>query len=86
VSLQQANNGRNGEAHTPTRTTAQEPPEDRGRLLFTEDVRRDLLSGRKSASWVRHHFAPTHKRKLGRDNFWYERDARAWLDSLGEAE
>jgi hypothetical protein len=59
-------------------------PVQKGRLLFVEDVRSELLRERKSASWVRHHFAPGFKHKLGRDCFWYESEAQEWLDSRKE--
>jgi hypothetical protein len=61
------------------------PPPDRGRILFVEDVRRELLGGRKSASWVRHSFAPGLKMKIGRDCAWWESEARTWLDGQKEA-
>ncbi len=85
MNVQQSNNARNGDGRSSLSNATLDAPADRGRLLFTEDVRRELLGGRKSASWVRHHFAPADKHKLGRDNFWYEADAYAWLASLKEA-
>src|ERR1700682_2209629 len=51
----------------------------RGRLLYVDDISR-LLGGRKTEWWVRHHFAPSHKRKIGRSCAWFERDALEWID------
>jgi hypothetical protein len=51
----------------------------RGRLLYVDDISR-LLGGRKTDWWVRHHFAPSHKRKIGRSCAWFERDALEWID------
>lgn len=60
------------------------PLAERGRMLFVGDVV-DLLKGRKSAWWVRNRFAPEHKHKLGRDPYWWEADALAWLDQQAAA-
>lgn len=55
------------------------PLAERGRMLFVADVVA-LLKGKKSAWWVRNRFAPEHKKKLGRDPYWWESDAQRWLD------
>lgn len=75
---------RNGDERDPMRLVVPSPPANRGRLLYVEDVRQELLGGRKSASWVRHHFAPEFKHKLGRDDFWYDDEAHEWLRSRRE--
>lgn len=55
------------------------PLAERGRMLFVSDVQKlfgkdDAGRWRKSAWWIRNHFAPEKKRKLGRDPFWWEAD------------
>jgi hypothetical protein len=75
---------RNGGEISPASATTRQPSPSKGRLLFVQDVREELLNRRRSASWIRHHFAPQHKHKLGRDCFWHEEEARSWLDSLKE--
>lgn len=52
----------------------------RGRLLSTEDVRTEIYRGNKSTWWITHHFAPDDKIRQGRNCFWWEADAYAWLD------
>ena len=61
------------------------PLAERGRMLFVRDVLEMLPKkpdGKpvKGDWWVRNRFAPEFKRKLGRDPFWWESDAVAWLD------
>lgn len=58
------------------------PPGPRGRLLYVDDVQRDIFRGKKSAWWVRHKVAPDRKLKIGRDCAWYEQDLYAWLETL----
>jgi hypothetical protein len=53
---------------------------DRGRLLFVDDIVA-LLRGKKTEWWIRHHFAPSTKRKIGRSCAWFERDALEWITS-----
>jgi hypothetical protein len=60
------------------------PLAERGRMLFVADVVK-LLQDRKSAWWVRNHFAPEFKHKLGRDPYWWEADAQRWMDSEAAA-
>jgi hypothetical protein len=48
-------------------------------MLFVRDVV-ELLGGKKSAWWVRNRFAPEQKHRLGRDPYWWEKDALRWLD------
>jgi hypothetical protein len=55
------------------------------RMLFAEDVSRELLQGRRSATWVRRRFAPEFKRRLGRSPYWFESDALAWMVSRRNA-
>jgi len=55
------------------------PLAERGRILFVPDVIA-LLEHKKSAWWVRNHFAPEYKHKLGRDRFWWEYQALPWLE------
>lgn len=69
---------------TLTISRAAPPLAERGRMLFVRDVVA-LLDGRKSAWWVRNRFAPEFKRKLGRDPFWWECEAVAWLDAQRDA-
>jgi len=57
-------------------------PPTRGRLLFVEDVVRDIFHGRKTAWWVRHNVAPGQKFHVGKDCAWFEADVYAWIDSL----
>jgi hypothetical protein len=59
------------------------PPRPRGRLLFTDDVRREFFHDRKSAWWIRRTVAPNKKIRLGHSTVaWYEDDIVAWLDAL----
>lgn len=37
------------------------------------------FGGKKGAWWVRHHFAPKAKLKIGRSLFWYEDEAESWI-------
>ncbi len=67
---------------TPEQDTT--PLAERGRMLFVPDVIA-LLDHKKSAWWVRNHFAPEYKRKLGRDPYWWETDCLRWLDRQGAA-
>lgn len=60
------------------------PIGDRGALLYVDDVVQ-LLGGKKSAWWVRHHFAPEYKRKIGSTCAWWKRDALFWIDATIEA-
>jgi hypothetical protein len=64
---------------------APRPIEERGRVLYAEDVQELLASGGRRVSrwWVNHHFAPESCFKVGRANAWWEKDALAWLDSQG---
>lgn len=55
------------------------PLDQRGRMLFVPDII-DLLHGKKGAWWVRNRFAPEFRHKLGRDTYWWEAEAIAWLD------
>ena len=56
------------------------PPAERGRLMYTEDVRVEIFRGKKSHWWVTHNVAPEKKIRLGRDTAWWERDVYEWLD------
>jgi hypothetical protein len=72
-------------------TEALFPSADRGRLLSTEDIQE--LYGRfpeghpragqfrKSRWWVTHNFAPEYKIRQGREAYWFEADAHAWLEA-----
>jgi hypothetical protein len=54
-----------------------------GRLLFTDEVRREFFHDRKSLWWVRRNVAPEKKIRLGHSTCaWHEEDVRAWLESL----
>lgn len=58
-------------------------PRPRGRLLFTDEVRREFFHDRKSAWWVRRNVAPNQKIRLGHSTVaWYEEDIVAWLNAL----
>jgi hypothetical protein len=59
-------------------------PSSRGRLLYVNDIC-SLLENRKSRWWVKRHFAPDARFKIGRDCVWYEADAHAWLQSRKDA-
>jgi len=69
---------------------ATKPLAERGRMLFVRDVL-ELLPKKPDGSpvkgtwWVRNSFAPEHKHRLGRDPYWWECDAVAWLDAQGAA-
>lgn len=65
------------------------PLAERGRMLFVTDIQKmfgkdDNGRWRKSEWWVRNTFAPEKKQKLGRDPYWWETDAVAWLDREDE--
>ena len=62
--------------------TPAQPPPNRGRLLYVDDVRTEIFRGKKTAWWVRHNVAPDKKIRIGRDCAWYESDVYAWLESL----
>lgn len=47
-------------------------------LISVEDVVA-RFGGKKGAWWVRHHFAPMSKLKIGRSLFWYEDEAESWI-------
>ena len=53
---------------------------ERDRVLYVPDVL-ELIRNAKSAWWVRNHFAPEHRFKVGRSPAWWERDAIAWLEA-----
>jgi|HubBroStandDraft_6_1064221.scaffolds.fasta_scaffold436667_1 hypothetical protein len=54
-----------------------------GRLLFTDEVRREFFHDRKSLWWVRRNVAPEKKIRLGHSTCaWHEEDVRAWLENL----
>jgi len=58
-------------------------PASGGRLLFTNDIRREFFHDRKSLWWVRRNVAPAKKIRLGHSTCaWYEEDVRAWLEGL----
>jgi hypothetical protein len=76
--------------------TAHKPPPapplaERGRMLLARDVQ-ELIGKkpdgkwRRSLWWIRYNFAPDAKRYLGRDAFWWESEALAWLDAQRGAE
>ena len=70
----------------PTGVSPIDPGADRGRMLFVDDIQAIFGTKpdgkpRKTAWWVTHKFAPEFKRKAGRDCFWYEAEARAWIDA-----
>jgi len=54
----------------------------RGRIYYVRDAV-ELLGGKKSEWWVRNHFAPEHRFKVGRMPAWWEADVFAWLDAQG---
>lgn len=60
-------------------------PPARGRLLGVDDVRA-LFPARadgtpsRSRWWVTHEFCPEGKMKMGRDCYWWESEAIAWID------
>ena len=54
------------------------PSRGESTLLSVADIVA-LLGRRKSAWWVRHHFAPEAKIKLGRSPFWYADEAESWI-------
>jgi predicted DNA-binding transcriptional regulator AlpA len=50
------------------------------RLLYVDDIV-VLLGAKKSRWWIRNHFAPNSKLKIGRTVAWIQGDALAWLQS-----
>lgn len=54
-------------------------PAGRDRTLLSVSDVVALLGGRKSAWWVRHHFAPQAKLKIGRSLLWYADEAESWI-------
>jgi hypothetical protein len=59
------------------------PSSEKGRMLYVSDVI-ELLRNGKSAWWVRNHFAPEHRLKVGRSPAWWESDALDWLNRQGQ--
>jgi hypothetical protein len=57
---------------------------DRGRLLFAEDVSREIFGGRKSVWWVTHNLPKDGRLKVGRHVAWFENDIRTWLETRRE--
>jgi hypothetical protein len=69
-----------GELQRPHLSLASTPPETvRGPSLIAVDEVVDMLGGRKSAWWVRNHFAPIAKLKIGRSLFWERAEAERWI-------
>jgi hypothetical protein len=66
------------------------PVRSRGKLLSTDEIQE--LYGRfpeghpragqfrKSRWWITHNFAPEYKIRQGKEAYWYESDAHAWLE------
>lgn len=50
-------------------------------IVYVDDVVR-LLGGRKSAWWVRNHFARDRRFKIGRSVAWFRSDADEFLARL----
>ena len=61
-------------------------PINKGRILFAEDVVALYFTRQgkpfRSRAWVLANFAPEHKRRLGRDPFWYENESAEWMGNL----
>lgn len=59
------------------------PPQNKGRLLFVEDVQ-ELLpkrNGKPVSRWVcNNSIAPEYAMKIGRAKAWWEADLYRWLD------
>jgi predicted DNA-binding transcriptional regulator AlpA len=49
-------------------------------LLYVDDIVA-LLGAKKSRWWIRNHFAPNAKLKIGRTVAWIQGDALAWLQT-----
>ena len=67
------------------------PYVDRGKMLLVDDIielLKELSNGRlvRSRQWVMKFFAPEYKRRFGRDPYWREKEARAWLAEYGDRE
>lgn len=57
------------------------PPEQRGPLLFPEQVAALVFHNRLEADWVRRNVAPEHKIRLGHSTVaWYAQDVWAWIE------
>ncbi len=53
-------------------------------LAYIEDVLA-MLGGRKSRWWIRHHFAPEARLKIGRTLAWSRADALRWITEQRDA-
>lgn len=53
-------------------------PSARERVMYVRDIVA-LLNGAKSAWWMRNHFAPEHRLKIGRTLAWFEHEALGWI-------
>ena len=52
------------------------------RLMFPEDVRREVFGNNVSRVWVKRNVAPERKIRLGHTTVaWYESDVRSWIRS-----
>lgn len=59
------------------------PPPDRGKVLDAREVSRDVLRGKRSASWVRRNVPG--KIRLGHSTVvWYEYDVLRWMEAQRE--
>lgn len=61
-------------------------PQDRGRLFSISDViglfpKKPNGQPSKSRWFVTHDFCPEGKMKIGRDCFWWEHEAIAWINA-----
>lgn len=72
--------GENGPAAMPPSHLAPRAPAPLGgvELLYVDDIVR-LLGGRKSAWWVRNHFAREDRLKIGRSVAWLREAAERWI-------
>lgn len=70
----------------PTIVKTVRDPRVNDRMLYVEDIqelygRKPDGNWRKSSWWVRHEFCQQHKKKAGRDCYWFESDALAFIEA-----
>jgi hypothetical protein len=58
---------------------APKPLEERGRILYADDIVQ-LYRGKRKRSWVLRHFAPDQRQKDGKLVYWWECDVLKYLD------
>lgn len=58
---------------------------DRGRLVTTKTIRREIFSGQVSEWWIRRNVAPAGKIRLAHSTvMWHEQDVHDWIAECAE--